>query len=63
MKKRKCNKLKLHKKSISKLQSQLPKGGFNNQEEDDKFRTWGGCTFDLACLSIACPTNLCTFGC
>ncbi|WP_298512999.1 hypothetical protein [uncultured Kordia sp.] len=62
MKKKKLHKLELHKKSISKLQSQLVKGQFNNQEEDDKFQSWA-CTFNFACWSIVCPTDLCSANC
>lgn len=63
MKKRKIEKLTLHKKSISKLQSIKATGGFNNQEEDDRFPTFGGCTFNLACWSIGCPTDFCSVNC
>ncbi|MEM6718108.1 MAG: hypothetical protein AAF611_02225 [Bacteroidota bacterium] len=62
MKKRKVQKLALQKKSISKLQSLQAKGGLNDQEEDDKFQSWG-CTFNFACWSIVCPTDLCSANC
>jgi hypothetical protein len=59
MKKQKLQKLALHKKSISKLQTQEIKGQLRNEDGDDGLNTWG-CTWGLACWSIVCNSDECT---
>lgn len=62
MEKRNLKSLRLNKKSVSKLQSNQLHGGNLTRQDDDMFETLG-CTFNFACWSIACPTDLCTFNC
>lgn len=62
MKKRQLKSLQLNKKSVSKLQSNHLRGGNLTRQEDDMFETLG-CTFNFACWSIACPTDLCSLDC
>lgn len=64
MKKRQLKSLQLNKKSVSKLQANLLHGGdLTRQDQDDDMFQTIGCTFNFACWSIGCPSDLCTSGC